>query len=424
VSTSGDTQCNGACQMATDQSTGINLFGGLRVGCAGISLERSIRALAFLFDGWSRLPTGRTKTYEEPESGQLRVIAFTKLGRHFCRVWNNLFRLYQEKLKNILKHGKIDDLEDLITFSSPWNEISGPHGRQPGRYDSIKGPPIYMIEILFEMQKMGFLPYFRIVPPSENPDQPAHPKTKIMRGMEDPDEDHFLKGFTRKEKEILKDWKYSLQKLDGTKIRILGTHVNLRETIADIRYEFNKAVPLCANIIQKLKEHCCFLDDSYNLSRFSREANLKSRTNCNDYTDARKHMVDNIRINELRYTFEQSHKEPFDIWNTDAMSDIGATSRQAWTVARYFECVAYFRKNVGDRTHPNSKKASHFNHQWNKCCTEVETCNIQSLPIHIAAVFDGYDGDIKGEVRDTMIEVIANLNGKMKEMVERYKYDA
>jgi hypothetical protein len=408
--------------MATDQSTGVNLFEALRVGREGIALERSIRALAFLFDGWSRPPAGRRRTYEEPESGHLRVIAFTKLGRHFCRVWNYLSRLYQEELKNILEHGNTDDLEDLITFSSPWTEISGPHGRQPGRYDSITGPPIYMIKILFEMQEMGLLPYFRIVPPRENPDQPAHPKTKIIRGMEDPDEDHFLQGFTRKEKQILKDWKYSLRELDGTEIRILGTHVNLRETIADICYEFNKAIPLCAHIIQGLGEHCCFLDDSYNLSRFSREANLKSRTNCNDYTNARKHMVDNIRIDELRRTFEQSHEEPSAIWKTDKMSDIAQISRQAWTVARYFECVAYFRNDIGARTQPNSREARHINHQWNECCTEVETCKIQSLPTRITGVFGSSDGDVKAEVRRTMIEVIVDLKGKMKKMVRRYKY--
>ena len=422
MSTSGDIQCNGACQMATDQSTSINLFGRLKVGCEGIAIERSIRALAFLFDGWSRSTASRSITYEEPESGHLRVIAFTKLGRHFCRVWNYLFRPDQEELKNTLEHGIAHDLKHLITFASPWTEVIGPHGRQPGRYDSIKGPPIYMIETLFIMQENGFMPYFQIVPPKEDLKNPAHPKTIIFSGMEDPDEDHFLLGFTTKEIQILKDWKYSLRELDGTEIRILGTHVNLRETIADICYEFYKAIPLCGHIIQGLNNYSCFLNDSYHLSRFSREAYLKSCKNHDGYINARKHMMYNIRTDKLRLAFKQSHEEPSAIWKTDKMSDIAPISRQAWTVARYFECVAYFRKEIDARTRPNSREASHIKHQWNECCTEVETCNIQSLPTRIAAVFDGSDGDIKGEVRRTMIEVIVDLKGKMKEMVKRYEY--
>lgn len=408
--------------MATDQSTGVNLYERLSVGWAGVALINSIRALAFLFDGWSRSPESRIITHEEPESGHLRVIAFTKLGRHFCRVWNHLFRPYREEVKNILKHGIADDLEGLVTFSSPWTEISGPHGRQPGRYDSVQGPPIYMIEILFEMQQSGILPYFQIVPPSENPNEPAHAKTTIFRGMEDPDEDHFLRGFTKKERDILKDWKYSLHQLNGTEIRTLGTHVNLRETIADIGYEFDKAIPLCEHIIRRLSEHSCFLDDSYNLSRFSREANLKSWTNRNDYMNARKHMVNNIRTDELGRAFEQSHEKHSNIWETDEMADIAPISSQSWIVARYFECVAYFRNDIGARTRPNSRKAKYINHQWNKCCSEIETCKTQSLPTQIAEVFGSSNGDIKAGVRSTMIELIADLKGKMKQMVRRYPY--
>ena len=335
-----------------------------------------------------------------------------------------MFRPHRDKLKKILGHGNIDDLEELVTFPWPWTEVPGPHGRQPGRYESAKGqgPPIYMIEILFQMQEQGILPYLQIVPPSENPGQPAHPKTIIMRGMEDPDEDHFLADFTRKERELLKDWKYSIRNLDGSQIRALGTHVDLRETIADVYYEFDKAIPFCTHIVDRLRENSCFLDDSYNLSRFSREADRKSRTNRNDYKNARKHMMDNIRTDELHHAFELSHKEDSEIWETVDMSDFGTISRQAWAVARYMECVAYYRNNIDARRRSNSKKDLRISHQWNECCPEVRTCKIQSLPTEIAYLFDGTDGDVKPEIRGKMIEVIDDLNGKMNGMVKRFRY--
>lgn len=408
--------------MATDQSTGADLFKNLRVGREAVALLRSITALAFLFDRWSRSPEKRELTYEEPESGHLRVIAFTKLGRHFCAVWDKLFKPYADKLKNILEHGIVHDLTDLVTFPSPWVEISGPHGRQPGRYESTKGSPIYLIEILFELQKKGYLQYFQIIPPKEHPDEPAHYKTIVKPGMEDPDDDHFLRGFTRKEIEILKDWKYSLRHLDGTAIRALGTHVNSRETIADIRYEFVKGIPLCEHIARGLSDSCCFLDNSYNLSRFSREANLKSRKNSNVYMIARKHMVDSTRKDELRRAFEKSHKGFSEIWETEDMSYIATVSRKAWAIARYFECVAYFRNNIGARTQPNSKKDRYFNHKWNDCCAEIMICRIQSLPTQIREVFEHSHGDVRADIRQTMIQVIADLKGEMKQLVRRYGY--
>jgi len=187
-----------------DGSSNINFFQSVRVGREGSTFARSIRALGFLFDCWAKYDGNRDSSYEEIESGALRVIAFTKFSRHFSNVWNNLFKEDIENFRRVIENGTAEDLKNIITFPSPWTEVSGPHGRQPGIYESGQGPPIYQIEILFKLQQLGQMQFFQIEPPKDSPSNPAHYKTIIKRGMEQPDEELFLVIFTEKEKKKFK----------------------------------------------------------------------------------------------------------------------------------------------------------------------------------------------------------------------------
>lgn len=73
---------------------GAGLFSDVREGREGVQLERTLRALWFLLDGWCNYDGSGNRTPCEGEASKdcLRAIYFDKLAILAFRVWDESFR--------------------------------------------------------------------------------------------------------------------------------------------------------------------------------------------------------------------------------------------------------------------------------------------------------------------------------------------
>jgi len=388
-----------------DVTVDFELYQGLRSGREGSSFERTFRALGFLFHGWSTFHGKRKQTFEEPEQGCLRAIAFDKLGMLFTQVWREVFRAYEPRVREMLESRSLGDVKNLVLFSSPLDEVIGKHGRGSGLYDA-KSPPVYLLEILYNLQIDQGMPYFDIRPPGKAPDRPTHHETIISAGRECEDVQHLSDSFTDREIDILKDFRNSVRHLDGSQIRALGTHRGPEQTADDVRWELRKARVFCDRVIDCLKQETCFLDSSRQMAEYAREAYWKSHGNEEDYKTARDAVLSEVQDGELRTAILTIQRPADDIWSAKPVQDLVPVSRKAWAVSRYVQCGAFFRKNPSQRVRQVSRTGKHFKHQWEECYPDLTACGISVLPQRPPDLFDSPAGHIRQEVLDRVAEVL------------------
>lgn len=357
-------------------------------GRTGINCERSLRLLVFLLDGWSRFATSDKAT------GQLRsltAIPFDKFAMLVFRLWDSAYKL-----------------DRGVTFPPPFQEIPGKHGRGPGRYEGPnKRPPIYLIDILFQLQTEGLLHYFRITPPKNDPTNPKNPKTTVLPAVPIPDTNDFLKGFTDSEKKILMGLQSTIKRLEPPEVRALGTHCTHQKTIKDIRREFDYIQRSKQKVIDALRQGDHFANLARQLSEFADEAWRKSALNADSYSSAYKAALREMTDSDLREAFEKCQNPTERIWdNSQVLEELRNRAARTRSFTRYLYAVArYQQKNkaVPDKRMARSSKL------WDRAVAGLTESNFVDFPRTLQAAFVKNTNEIEPTVRERLIQVLESL---------------
>ncbi len=389
----------------------LGIVGALRVGREGPGFERVFRALAFVYHGWATF-TRKERTFEERD-GALRAIPFDKFGLFFVRTWGWVFGFYELALKELLDQGPDIDASGLVTFSPQMGEVVGRHGRGAGRYNGREAPT-YLLEIIYDLQENRVMLYFDVRPPTNAPGNPTHPDTTVRPAVEIADAQLFLTGFTAREIVILKDLQNAVRHLNGSQIRALGTHENLDKTLADINWEFNHLVPLLETTGEDLGSQRCCYGNATKLAVYASEAFRKSRGNRDDYETALELLEREVQDPLLKDLIGRRQARAADIWDSRQIKEIAPLAAELWAVARYVQCVAYFRNNPHERDKQSAMEARHFRHQWDESTADLAGCSLGALPpSRVPDAFDGVGGEIRPEVRSRLVDLLTGLRARI-----------
>lgn len=385
------------------------LFSELRMGREGVQFERSLRSLAFTFNSWCGYDGSRKPLYgDESRKSALEVIYFDKFAMFLFRIWNELFRQsYPEALKDI-KTSVPKDESKLITFPQPFQEIPGKHGRGPGRFDAQRGP-IYLIDILFELQRDNILRYFDITPPSDQPDNPRNYRTLVSSGILFTDPQQFLEGFTDLERDILKDLANGLKRLGPSQIRALGTHENIYKTIQDVKKELIDSNEARQEIIKSLDNGSSFYNPSREMLEYAEEAVRKSKTNRVDYGEAFQIIRREITNAKIIEAFQKSQSPPDVIWGPSEMDYLAKNAEKLLSFSKYIHALAHYRNNNANRTTKSAKESKIYGYMWEEGLDEMARCGLAGFPSKVSDVFINNSIDIQPAVQIHLMEVLKGV---------------
>jgi len=339
----------GVAIVTNNSLYGSSIFTALRDGRVGVQCERSLRFLLFLLEGWSRHTEPRKLLYSKPDHGVLSAIYFDKLAMLSFRIWDAMFQTTREQREN----------EDAsITFPSPFVSVPGKHGPGPGRVEAEKGDrAIYLIEILFMLQKEGILNYFQVTPPEDEPQNHKHYKTTITPGLPVTDDDEFLRGFKKLEREVLLDLRNTVKRLGPAEIRALGTHSDYQSTVDHILLEFTFMASKRERVTDAINQDRSFIAGAQELLEFSNEALRKSKTNREDYATARHKAISQINHPILRSGFEIAQESTDTIWpkTSKEMVELVKRSEDAVLSTKYLCAVAELKEYRSSGVKTSSK---------------------------------------------------------------------
>ncbi len=381
----------------------------LRVGREGKQIERSFRSLLFLLHGWCKYSGRQGAGGGSEEGGILGAIYFDKLALFLYRIWNEI---YQRTGANVLN--KVDFLlpqeeTELVTFPSPFKELRGKHGRGIARHDG-KRKPIYLIQILYELQQNNILHYFEITPHPEAPDVANDYRTTVGPAVPITSPENDFKDFTHLEFKTLMDLENSLKRLSAAQIRALGTHENYQKTLSDINKEFKDLEPHHRVVIERITKGNCFFDDSRELMEYCEEAWRKSTGNRNNYSDAYNIMLTEIKTHELRNAFLKRQSHPDQIWKKQDIIELSNKAGKFRAFAKYLHSISYYRNHIKERVVSSSKVTKMFGYLWHESLVEMRRYGFKGLPNDINDIFIGSTNQIKHDVREKIVSALESLS--------------
>lgn len=411
-------QLSGDYRMDSKSIYKSYLFSDIKEGRVGFQCERSFRILLFLFDGWSKYTPERTKLYDdknrkrdkEIDDGRLPIIYFDKLAMFSFRLWDKLFSFYGDKAR------KEEADPHIISFPTPFQEIPGKHGPGPGRFDKpmaggdSKGP-IYLLEILYELQNDNVLHYFEITPPSQSPLDSQDYRTTVAPAMPVTDPEELLKVFNELEKKMLMDLRNSLKRLSPSDIRALGTHANQKATADAIKFEFKRWKSFRRSIIDGLRNGTSIFKETREMLEFAEEAWLKSSVDRKkDYHHAYDLIKNQINHQELLEAFAECQKPPDEIWDTsEVMVELSQKAIRALAFTRYIHTISYFQDNQNERMQRTSKQARMYGHWWDESIKEMNLCGLTGFFSKVEDMFTSNPGKIRPNVRDWLINTLESF---------------
>ncbi len=260
--------------MAPSSIYESSLFEDLRQGREGIQCERSLRLLLFLYDGWCKYAAGQ-RGFSTPQG--LTAIPFDKFAMLALRLWDALFRALGD-------HSVEGESGTHVTFPSPFQAIPGKHGSGPGRWEGPGRQPTYLLDILFELQREELLHYFRITPPRHDKDNPKNYKTTILPALPITGTHEFLNGFNPTEQKALFAMQSVLKHLEPQELRSLGTHHSQKDTINDIKREFDYIGRVTPEIVSRVEENQSFTTQARTVLEYADEAWRKACYNQQSYS--------------------------------------------------------------------------------------------------------------------------------------------
>lgn len=399
------------------------MFSLLRFNCKGVQFARYFRALVYLLHEWSKYKGRRAPLCEVEDKkdkqadAKLRVIYFDKLAMFLFRIWDKLHEANRSEILEILEDSKPVDISNLVTFRPPLHEIPGKHGSGPGRR-RVNRKPIFLIEILWDLQRDHLLHYFEIKPPQNDPDNPQNHKTTVAHAIPIPDADKFLNGFTQCEINILKDLANCLKRLGPGEIRALGTHQNNQKTCADTKREFEyiERDKHRLKVINCLRSNNCFFEDAKEMLEYADEAYRKSKGNIDDYKNAHETMSSEIADIKLQTAFNKCQFSSEHIWGTNDMEKLAQKSEKMLYFCRYLYALAYYRKNPAHRKYLETngrrlpKGVGKYYYHYHEGIKGMEKCGIIRFPISINSVFkENRTEIIVPKYHDLLIETLESL---------------
>jgi len=398
--------------MAFDPFRGPLLFCDLRVGREGVQFERFFRAVSYLLNAWCSY-TKREPSFDHTDKDgilQLRAIAFDKLGMVFHKLWSEMFRQTEETAHQVVSNAT-DAEPSIVTFPSPVQEITGVHGRGTGRFDGT-GPPIYLLEILHELQMENTLHYFTITPPKDKPDCPTDHRTTVRSEIVGSPKAFLQSGFTEHEVSILSELGSALKHLSAPQIRALGTHENATKTVADIEKEFRDIEPFRAELMKALAGGGDIYEPSSKVLFRAEEARRKSMDNRKDYSDARDRMLAEIENPAIKDAFCHVHSAPELIWDGNEVRDLAKKAERVLSLSRYIYAIAYYQRHRERIIGTESYESKRFAQLWAEAYAGVTKQSFPRFPSTIENVFDGDTDSLVPELKNNLIYALKSIGPK------------
>lgn len=378
-----------------------SMFTALREGRVGVQCERSLRSLLLLLDGWKNYTGPRKELYLKKDDGVLTAIYFDKFAMLTFRLWDTMFSNTSEDQPERREE------EHSITFPSPFEPIPGKHGPGPGRHGAQKAEkPTYLLDMLYALQSEGFLNYFEVSPPQNDPDNYKSHKTTVTPALPVTDEEEFLRGFTKFEREILLDLRSAIKRLGPAEIRALGTHATHEGTVEDIEREFTYLGKKKGKLNENLRENRPFKREAQELLEFADEAWRKSQGNRDDYRSGYRKMALEINNPTLKQAFETSQATAEEVWrHSGEFDDLVKRSEQALLFTTYLHAVAVCQEHRLGQS-GNAKQIKKAEDQVATKAGELNRVGVAVLPSMTNDIFVGATSEIGTTTRSRLIEVI------------------
>ncbi len=386
----------------------------LREGREGIQLERTCRALCYVLDGWCGYEGERKECPGEPTRGCLRAIYFDKLAMAVFRVWDQCFR-ESGVAANAALSSTPPDTNKLVNHPCPLTETKGKHGRGLSRRDPRNDPrreaPLFVLEMLYQLQEEGILHYFQISPPDSSP---RDYRTTVKAGYEVTNRDDFLASFGNLEVDILKELEGAFRHLGPSQIRALGTHESAFKTAEDIQKEFDdpERDGLWDQLLNSFLSGHDWSATAAALAEYSDEACRKSFRNRAEYTEGRTIVANELRTPILRNAFLRIQSPSEEIWDNDRIKEQANLARVFEALTSYLQSTAFFsatsdptkaaRSPEGTRKVELLQDSSNLLSAWSK----------KSVPDQILALL-GTGSTIQQPVRDRLIELVRTVRGSL-----------
>lgn len=402
---------------------GSTLFSRVCPDREGMQLERTLRVVCFLLDGWcSYTPCGAKG--KEPARESLPVIYFDKFGLLIARIWNECFR---QTGKPLLNCNEIEqsDLDNSVRFPFPFREVKGKHGRGLARWKRPQKPS-YLVEIVEKLQSEGILYYFNTTLPQgvvEKQDGESvasqYPESRVAPGIP-VDADTLLAspGFTKREHAVLVDLNTAMRRLEPSAIRALGTHENAAKTVEDIRKEFADLEKrrVWDKLIEKLRAEEDFSAEAQELIEYADEARRKSSEDVNgeEYRRAHAAMLSELSREDLKDAFRACQKSADSIWRNKEVMALAPTAKRVFAIARHLKALLYFRDHAGERKEQRSPNAKEWQQAWREGRTVVMALTKQPVPNDPAGCFRGSTRCLQGSVIDALIVAIEAIRGDVR----------
>ena len=398
----------------------FDLLKGLQPGRISEAYDRSFRALAVIFEGWAHFRGQRERDYEEPEPGALLAIPFDKFGMLSFRILKAVFMKNKAEVVDAIRLGKVDSSEELFAFNPPFGEIVGKHGRGSGLYNDAS-PPTYLLDIVHRLQKTAGLSYFDFrlsTRPNGEEYPPSHYATIIKPAMPIDDPRTFLKGFKNREREVVLSLRTGICRLCGYEIRTLGTHYDQAATISDIKWELKKWLPICRSVIGKLRNPNEALDWSNDFSIYSNEAFRKSVENRAPYESARSNILRELPDVLVGSIVDDIQQTGASIWEGDIMTRLSRTSKIAFAISEYIECIRYFREAPEQRITQSTDRAKSMRHRWDKAIQLLPMELSRELIRDIPSVFVKETITTQEKMLNSLIVILERIADEVRQLIK------
>jgi hypothetical protein len=397
----------------------------------GKQLGQVFRAVVFVLHRWCQFgilkpgsppKSPRSPAYERPDNGCMTLIEFDKLMNVLCRVWGKMFSVYGEEY---IENGTINtlseqELQRIVRFKPPLDEIPGRHGPGEARQDEFNDPPSYAVDMLTRLSVQESIPYVDIRKnddsrSSTGPRKAARESVKsleeivyhkdyIIPGIGAFEDVVFWGGFTQFERNFLVEFADALKHLGPIEIRALGTHRTSEQTVEEVKRELRWARAerdkILACLEGKIKIRS---EDARKFQNFAREAFLKADENRKAYEEAFRRVLDELSSSDIKQAFTDSQKTVFEIWECKPVKDLRKTAHTLYQLADYIWAIAYFDEHPDARRVQTTRETGEAMHCWEHGLVHAKHLG---LPDSIDKVFAADRDCIAEDVRERLIEVL------------------
>jgi hypothetical protein len=407
----------GLCRKAECNVNSRHLFAGLRSGREGVQFERMLRLLSFLLSGWSGY-TGRRPDPDYP-SAEMLAIPFDKLVAFVARIWDELHRQCALSPKDLLVSApsSIADKES-ITFPCPLVELRGKHGSGRAVVDGGERPPDFVVTLIYKLQSEE-LPYFVVTPPrsrsSEKTVDPSNPATTVRPGLPIQDPKRFLKGFTEREVEVLRELDRVVRMLTQSELRALGTHSSYAAARDHCEHEFVYLVrrQVVEKLVNAIEDDRDFLTLSLDLQEYSVEVCRKADENRSSYESAFGIVERELTDPRLKQAFLSSQSSSSAIWPSGKLDDLLRLGRSLRALSDYLIAISHVAKAIGK----GKEIPVHLVDALRRSSNAIRKSTSASVPDSAAGVFVPNSRTVRPALKQALVTMLGELRSRFPQGV-------